>query len=140
MFDIEAFLAQPTFETLNKLLKDELIDLANYLKVHVAKPILKDDVRTRVLDKLIELGKLTVPDPSPVEQVDGAEQVPFVLPPEGDKEELVAPVTPHSWSGSHTGGTSEKARIRVRVARLQAEAEERAKKAEYDHKLEIKWN
>ena len=153
MFDLKAFLAQPSIEQFNKLLKDDLLELADHLGIVLHRPTLKDEVKTLVLQKLIDLDLLSVPKPSPEKEEDLPDQTPLLLPEggvvevveenivseqDGDEEEHVAPGSPPLSSVSGVSGASQKAKLKVRLTRLRVEAEERAQKAEYEHKLALR--
>ena len=65
MFHFKAFLVQPIIDQFNKLLKDDLLELADRFGIIFQRPTLTDEVKTVVLQKPIELDFLSVPKPSP---------------------------------------------------------------------------
>ena len=163
-FDLDSFLASPSLSLINCCRKDELAQIANHFSLIYPKQVLKRDLKALVVGKLVELGLIKVPvqtgsavvedgtlgeaagsrplegDPPGNGGVEGASGE------EDEREErpVTTPVTlprydPLSSTLSSTGSKGE-ARLKVRLARLQMESQEKAKtrQAELQYQLEVK--
>ena len=156
-FDLDSFLASPSLTLIDSYRKDDLVQIANHFSLTYPKQILKKELKALVVGKLVELGfiEVSVPTESAVPE-DGtlgeaAGSRPLKGdPPGGGKEEgepeerPPTPVTlprydPLSPSLGSSGSTRE-ARLKVRIARLQMESQEKARgrQAELQYQLEVK--
>ncbi len=61
-FDLEAFISAPTLEQLDKCQKDDLISIVAHFQISVLKQQLKREIKNLVLQKLVELGVLVLPE------------------------------------------------------------------------------
>ncbi len=61
-FDLEAFISAPTLEQFDKCRKDDLISIAAHYQIPVLKQQLKREIKNIVLQKLVELGVLALPE------------------------------------------------------------------------------
>lgn len=150
-FVLETFLESPSLEKLNNCRVDDLTEIAVHFNVSFAKPILKRDLKTLVLVKLVELGLIDLPVlPESPEGVPGSTGVaspkPMITTHAAGEEasgRSGRPATPytsprfdHLSSGS--GGPLAEARLKVRQARLQMEAQEKAESRQAQLQLEIR--
>lgn len=148
-FDLKTFIDDPTVELFDKCRKDDLLAIASHFQIPVAKQSLKKEIKNVVWDRLLELKVLVVPDSYSVSV--GAEGVsgPDVTDRENKRSELLSetgaeevvrsvlpPFDPFSPVSSGSKGD---ARLKVCIARLQMEAQEKADKrqAELDLRLKI---
>ena len=56
-FDFAGYLANPSFEHLHRCRKADLVEIAVHFNVSFAKTILKSELKTLVIDNLVELLK-----------------------------------------------------------------------------------
>uniref|UniRef100_A0A7N8YKI4 Gypsy retrotransposon integrase-like protein 1 n=2 Tax=Mastacembelus armatus TaxID=205130 RepID=A0A7N8YKI4_9TELE len=146
----ELFLASPTLELLDKCRKGDLALIATRLDVPFPKQIAKCDLKLLLAEALTERGillpavvpKVTKVDPSASTVVPGKEagvEPLAATASDGDEGETgKTPFTlprfdPSSLTGS---GSRVEARLKVRLARMQVEAQERARQLQFD--LEVK--
>lgn len=59
-FDLKLFLDSPSFEAIEQCRKAELIIIADHFKLPILRSMLKKDIRNVLLERLVELGVLTV--------------------------------------------------------------------------------
>ncbi|KAL4006226.1 NLR family CARD domain-containing protein 3 [Sarotherodon galilaeus] len=125
-FCLEDFLKAPSVVLLESCRKCELLQIAEHLKLQVSKTLHKSDLKARVVDKLVEAGLMQAPDLPGVPVVsDERGKTPRTLP-------RYDPLSPGS-SEARDG-----ARLKVRLARLQLEAEEKAQVRRAQLELEIR--
>lgn len=158
-FNIDQFLEQPSLEQLACCRKDDLAKIASCFSISYSKQLVKKELRDLIVNKLVELNLLTLPSEIsvssalPTDAVPAAEsesagpsniaKKPQELTPEVDMEVvggIATPVTlprfdPLSVSPGSVGSKVD-ARLKVRLARLQFEAEEKAQLRQYQ--LEVK--
>lgn len=158
-FNIDQFLEQPSFEQLASCRKADLFEIASYFSISHSRQLLKKELRDLIVNKLVELNLLSLPSqiqsssalPTVAEPAAETESAgpsnlaerPQEQTPEGDMKVvggIQTPVTlprfdPLSASSGSVGSKVD-ARLKVRLARLQAEAEEKAQLRQYQ--LEIK--
>ncbi|XP_043968384.1 uncharacterized protein LOC122828679 isoform X1 [Gambusia affinis] len=153
-FSLEDFVQAPSHEQLELCRKDDLLCLAEHFDISVKKHFSKAEIKNIVVQKLVEIKVLGDPSKMDVDVCD----VPSVdlgrppskdegvavlaTPPRGLAEPQAPPATlprfdPVSPELSGSGGN---VRLKVRLARLQLEAQEREliRKAEFDFKLEMR--
>ncbi|XP_073807553.1 uncharacterized protein [Danio rerio] len=148
--NVEAFLNNPSLEQFDKCRKDELFKIAEHFQISISRQFLKKTIKKILYDHLVEIGvfqttseNVTELDPnysaerpcspesaghgSNVTDVEAKVEAKVALPP-------FDPSTPVS-TDSKTDG-----RLRLRLAKLQYETQEKARthKAELDLKLEIR--
>ena len=134
-FDLRGFLADPSYESFSICRKDDLLQIAAHFNVGHSRQILKRDLQGLVLAELLERELVMLPVPAgPTE--DSRESVQGVLAGEPPK----TPVTMPRYDPLSSTSTSSihEARLKVRLARLRFEAEERAQNREVQLKLDIK--
>lgn len=144
-FDLDSFVKAPSFEQLEKCRKDDLLLIAAHFKIVVTKQQLKREVKSAVLRRLVELGVLVLPG---VEEdslgadvhsnVSGDEEHGETAEVEGSETKAVLPpFEPFSPTSVRSGGG---AQLKVRLARVQMEAHERAesRRTEMNFRLEIR--
>ncbi|XP_016388304.1 uncharacterized protein LOC107724040 [Sinocyclocheilus rhinocerous] len=142
-FDLEAFINVPTLEQLDKCRKDDLISIAAHYRISVSRQQLKREIKSIVLKKLVELGVLVLPEASEdgslashacpefeEEEQSGTAEV------EGSEAKAVLPpFEPFSPASAGSGGD---ARLKVRLARMQMDARERAEERQAERLLHLK--
>ncbi|XP_076843961.1 uncharacterized protein LOC143488888 [Brachyhypopomus gauderio] len=140
-FDIQAFLSCPSVECLDTCKKDQLLEIAEAVGLSLSRQLLKSEIKRNVIEHLTGLRLLGQQVLAPGD-VTGAE--PPVLAK--SEEKLVSsevqgskatlprfdPLSPYTGTGSR-----EDARVRVRVARLEMERQERAQQRQADFDLRI---
>lgn len=152
---LQKFIDHPTFEKVESCRKDDFCVLQHILILLCRNMVVKKDIKNKLLERLIELKVLDVPvnaaqpwaevssEPCVSVLESKEEQATLATPPEGvDVDECEAhpatlprfePFTPEAY------GSSAGARLKVRLARLQLEAqeEELVHKAHYDLRLQV---
>lgn len=146
--NVRRFIENPTLDLFEKCRKDDLLVIAEHFKITVSRQSLKRTIKTVVLDGLSKLNVLKLP-----ESVKEADQVSEKMTTcegvEADDEEIklveadveaktgLPPFEPFS---PPTPGSRESANLKIRIARLRMEAEDRAqaRRAEFDLRLEIR--
>ncbi|KAJ8359023.1 hypothetical protein SKAU_G00155480 [Synaphobranchus kaupii] len=148
-FDVREFLAAPTFITFDQCRKADLLGIAKYFGLSVSSNILKKEIKSLAWDKLVaekvfvlpiilpsspseELSNVSIAKAESLGKTEGSagaeakdEKPPFTLP----RYEAVSP--------SSSGSMSD-ARLKFCLARLQIEAEERAREAQAQDKACIR--
>ncbi len=141
-FDLEAFISAPNLEQLDKCRKDDLISIAAHFQISVLKQQLKREIKNIVLQKLVELGVLVLPEviedgslasdirPELGEEQSGTAEV------EGSEAKAVLP--PFEPFSPASAGSGVDARLKVRLARVQMDARERAEDRQAERELRLK--
>lgn len=145
-FDLEAFLSQPSVEQLDVCRKDDLLQLAAHFGISVPKTILKRVLKPMLSLALVERGIIVVPELPEKElmfPVAGSAAKGEVTPTpdlatdvsDTDRagERPATPLTlprfdPSSVSSAHSLGG---ARLKVRLARLQYDAQDRERQMRF---------
>ncbi|KAK0144157.1 hypothetical protein N1851_017473 [Merluccius polli] len=142
-FDSRGFLANPSYESFISCRKDELVQIAAHFGLGHPRQILKRDLQGLVLGELIEQELVMLPaQAEPTERLgtlgekDSRESVQGVLAGEPPKTPVTMPR--YDPLSSVSAGSIHEARLKVRLARLRIEAEERAQNREAQLKLNIK--
>ena len=158
-FSLQDFIDNPTLEKVDSCRKDDLLCIAAHFDIPVKKYGVKREIKRRVMEKLSELGVLDSSDVSAQllddvsaasvpslgacasPHVDSQGKEVNLATPQG--EALVheaAPATLPRFEpfSPQLSGSSGDVKLKVRLARLQIEAQERQRKADYDLKLEIR--
>lgn len=148
-FDLECFVANPSLSVLNLCQKDKMLQITSQFNLTFTKSILTRDLKTLILEKMAMLGHTLLPaqaetvlggtatgssgrlksrDSSPgasaESEEEGGQKTPFTL----------RRFDPFSASSDDS---RRGARLKVRLARLQLEAQEKAQGREAQLKLEI---
>ncbi|KAK0144357.1 hypothetical protein N1851_017283 [Merluccius polli] len=141
-FDLRGFLANPSYESFMSCRKDKLVQIAAHFGLGHPQQILKRDLQGLVLGELMEQELVMLPaQAEPAEllgtprEKDSRESVQGVLAGESPK----TPFTMTRYdplSSVSTGSIHD--RLKVCLARLRIEAEERAQNREAQLKLNIK--
>ena len=162
-FDLNEFVSQPSIAVLETCRKDDLFLIARHFEIPVSKTLLKKDLKACLLTGLINDGVLSLLEDVP----ESVESVAAVMdeeqPPLHSSTSLRSlagnPVTPGAGGGAKVGppplslpkfeplslSTEESPvhqgglRLKVRLARLQLETQDRAqaRKDELQHQLEL---
>lgn len=143
--NVRRFIENPTLDLFEKCRKDDLLAIAEHFQISVSRQSLKRTIKTVVLDGLSELNVLTL-----AESVREADQISEEMAGADDEEvrlveadaeaEAKAGLPPFEPFSPPTPGSRESANLKVRIARLRMEAEDRAqtRRAEFDLRLEIR--
>lgn len=157
LFDLQAFIKNPTIGQINKCRKDDLFAIAAHYKISVVRQALKKEIKHTVLQGLFELNVLLMSGDAVDEEADGetcslgaelaqpstsgdeqgvGEQAAAEAEEESDAKASLPQFEP--FSPVSTGSRGD-ARLKVRLARLQLEAQEKAqvRQAELELRLEI---
>lgn len=162
MFDLESFVATPTLDQLDSCCKDDLAKIADHFSIIFSKTILKRDLKALIIGKLVEMEVLVLPLPSGVEiPVFGGDTM---REEAGDHnledEPWVAQMSATASGGASvraktprtlprydplsptSPGSRDQARLKVRIARLHLETEEKVRdreaKLKYQLELEVR--
>ena len=160
LFDLESFFAKPSIIQIDGCRKDDLAKMASHLSISHPKQILKRELKALVVGKLVELKLLVLPEqlepavleddirpdkPGSVEsQVHEPAGAQAVLSLEGEiGDRMKTPFTLPRYdplSTASAGSSRDEARLKVRLARLQMEAHEKAqnRQAQLQYQLEIR--
>ncbi len=143
-FDLDDFIKQSSIEKLTNCRKDDLFVIAQHYEIFVSRKLLKKDAKAGLLAGLIEKGVLS--DAEVVEQ--GKPPVTAIESPVGpvtplDAREVRSSLSmpkfePLSLSTDISLTSQVEARLKVRLARLQLDAQDKAqaRRAELLHQLE----
>uniref|UniRef100_A0A3B3WC71 SCAN box domain-containing protein n=1 Tax=Poecilia mexicana TaxID=48701 RepID=A0A3B3WC71_9TELE len=145
-FNLEHFLANPSLELIHSCRKCELLQIVEHFKLQVPKQVLKRDLKALVVGRLMETGVIKEPDlpeaaavPShkalSVEDLKDGSSVEVGVSERGKTPRTLPRYDPLS-SVSSEGRDG--ARLKVRLARLQMEAEEKAQDRKAQLELEIR--
>ncbi len=142
-FDLEAFISAPNLEQLDKCRKDDLISIAAHFQIYVLKQQLKREIKNIVLQKLVELGVLVLPEviedgslASDIRPELGEEEQSGTAEVEGSEAKAVLP--PFEPFSPASAGSGVDARLKVRLARVQMDARERAEDRQAERELRLK--
>ena len=157
-FNLQDFIDNPSFEKVDSCRKDDLLCIAKHFNISIQKYGVKKDIKNKLLEKLIEVNVLVVPSqpraegsfddvlsaaPGVSSVLDGKEEQAVLATPPGKGAEHEAPpaTLPRFEPFSpESHGSSVDARLKVRLARLHLEAQEkeRVRIAEYDLRLQVR--
>lgn len=154
-FNLQDFVDNPSFEKVDVCRKDDLLCIAAHFDITVHKYGLKKEIKTQVLEKLVDLNVLSpaqsvaevstndVPSTTAGVLSQSAEETAALFTPPADRAGKSAPATlPRfdPFSPSHPPGFSSSSKLKVRLTRLQLEAQEKEsmRKAEYDLRLQVR--
>ncbi|XP_030216443.1 uncharacterized protein LOC115546817 [Gadus morhua] len=157
LFDLESFLAGPSTGQLDRCRKDDLAQIADYFGLFYSRQTLKRDLKAIVVSKLAELALVVLPaqadsavpeDGTVVKEVGrqkvevelhGGARADFGIDVEVD-DLTKTPYTLPRYDPLSSAGTGSRdvARLKVRLARLQLEAQEKAENRQAQFQLEIK--
>ncbi|KAL1266443.1 hypothetical protein QQF64_002118 [Cirrhinus molitorella] len=148
-FDLKGFVETPLLEQLDTCKKDDLFAIASHFQITVNKQSRKAEIKSIVLDRLVEMNVLGLP--AQADTVLGAVPVGASATGENESEEesmpgaeaeadvraRLPPFEPFSPESISSKGET---RLKVRLARLQLEAQEKAqtRQAELDLRLQIR--
>uniref|UniRef100_A0A672PHY8 CCHC-type domain-containing protein n=1 Tax=Sinocyclocheilus grahami TaxID=75366 RepID=A0A672PHY8_SINGR len=146
--DLQKFLENPSLEQLDSCKKDELLAIASHFQIAVGKQSRKGEIKSVVYNRLVEMNVLGLS-----EKVDIAvgSAMGAIARSENESEEELMPAAEvdadvrarlpqfEPFSPMSTG-SKEGARLKVRLARLQMEAQEKVqiRQAEMDLRLQIR--
>lgn len=148
MFDLQAFVDHPTVEQFERCRKDDLLQIAAHFVVQVSRQSSKEEIKRVLKEKLESLQVLVVPVQAE-EESDGSSvgaepdvfEEPSVVQERGQPE--IKASLPHFDPCSPASSSSlskDEARLKVHLARVQMEAQDKAlaRQAEYDLKISIR--
>ena len=155
-FDVNEFVISPTLTQFDKCKKSDLREIAEYFCIPVSSSLSKAELKAVILDSLINKGIFSLPVSDEAlglagvssakggaDSLEGKEsENPVGLTPTVESGRAVQkPVTlPHfvPFSAESTPGSKLDARLKVRLARLQLEKEERDREFQLRKELEFK--
>ncbi|XP_013889416.1 uncharacterized protein LOC106536648, partial [Austrofundulus limnaeus] len=151
-FDLKHFLECPSLDQLELCRKDDLSQIATHFSISCPKQLLKTELKNLVVERLVELKLIEFPEPS-VAQPSVSATVPSAGPSEGGRKAVgktqavshlpeVTKVsegieTPYTLPrvdlsvGNSSAGSKAATRLKVRLARLQLEAQEKAQHRQF---------
>ncbi|KAL1254352.1 hypothetical protein QQF64_016581 [Cirrhinus molitorella] len=147
-FDLDSFVENPTVEKLDRCRKDDLVTIASHYQIsEVKQSFKKEAIKAIVYNRLVELNVLVRSES--VDAIESTEEV--VTPVRRESVEDLSPATEveaevrarlppfEPFSPSSTASKGE-TRLKVRLARLQLEAQDKAqsRQAEMDLRLQIR--
>lgn len=62
VFDLQSFIKEPSLDKFDKCRKDDLLKIADQYRISVVKQALKKTIKSVILQKLVELHVLVLPD------------------------------------------------------------------------------
>lgn len=145
-FDLETFVANPTLEVFERCRKDDLLQIGEHYRIPVVRQSLKRLIKDEVLKHLIKHKILNLPDAdgdkagaeavehSPDNLVDAEKETGEYAEVETEAKTGLPPFHPFSPTSIESGGD---ARLKVRLARMQIEAQERAETRHAEMKLRL---
>ncbi len=149
-FDLKKFLNKPSLEQLDSCKKDDLLMVASHFQIAVGKQSRKAEIRSVVYNRLVELDVLGLPakDGAAVGSVEVSsasvgsenESEEELMPAAEVEADVRAKLPPFEPFSPVSTGSKGDMRLKVRLARLQFEAQEKAqtRQAEMDLRLQIR--
>ncbi len=146
-FNLQSFIDNPSLEVIEKCRKDELLMIANHFQITISKQSLKRKIKAELIDRLSEFGFLSLPDVDRrVVPMDEEQDVVETGIREGElaateaEAKVGATLSPFEPFSLGTPKSTGEAKLKVRIARLRAEAQERAqaRQAELDLRLQVR--
>lgn len=147
LFNLQTFTEGPTVEQFERCRKDDLVSIASHYEIPVVRQALKRDIKNVVWNRLVELKVLV----GPVSEIEFAGAEGFSPNPDitdGDKArtELSEPMLGTERAGlppfdpfsPFSSGSKGDARLKVRLARLQMEAQDKAQTRQAEVELRLK--
>ncbi len=143
---METFVSSPSVEQLEKCRKNDLINIAAYYRITVATQQLKREIKSAVIQRLVELGFLVLPARVEEDSLGIGVQVPLI----GEEEqsgvaavegsEAKASLPPFETFTPTSQGSGGDARLKIRLAQIQMEAHEKVeeRRAEMELRLEVR--
>lgn len=141
------FIENPSFEVFERCRKDELIVIADHFRISVRQQLLKREIKDFLLHRLVEMDILVLSETEgeAVQIADGAqntkagEEVVKLAGTETEVEARAA-LPPFEPFSPATPGSLGESKLKIRLARLRMEAEERAqtRQGEFDLRLKIR--
>ena len=131
VFNVEQFAADPTLESLDECRKDDLLKIAAYYHLPTHEQDNKRDIKAVIVAKLFSVSLV----PQEVAMDEGRLALGTPRPPGPDEQSKSPDTLPKFESPSPGKGDPQ---LKVRLARLQIEAEERESKRQIELKLEIR--
>lgn len=144
-FDLDTFVGSPSVEKLCECRKEDLLCIAAHYKIAVSKQLRKSEIRSAVSSGLVQLGVLTLSAgvgevTAEADGRSGEEERSETA--EGKVSEAKAVFPPSDPFSPGSDGSESGARLKVRLARVQVEARERAEscrlEADMKFRLEIR--
>lgn len=154
-FTLDDFMNNPSVELVHACRKDDLLCIAAYFDIAVQKSWVKKEMKKRVLEELVNLKILSLSPAPPVSEVSVDVTSPSTEGALQSAQEPAALVTPHMDRGDNAApatvphfdplspplplGSSQDSELKVRLKRLQLEAQEKEslRKAEFDLRLQV---
>ncbi len=146
-FNLQSFVDNPSLEVIEKCRKDELLMIANRFQITIPKQSLKRKIKAELIDRLSEFGFLSLPDVDRrVVPMDEEQDVVEMGIREGElaateaEAKVGATLSPFEPFSLGTPKSTGEAKLKVRIARLRVEAQERAqaRQAELDLRLQVR--
>ncbi|KAK0137154.1 hypothetical protein N1851_026651 [Merluccius polli] len=142
-FELEAFVTKPTLDKIDNCRERDLEEIAVYFDLPYSRQLRKKELKALLVGKLMEMGVLVAEDGAP-NKGEGSS-----LSPEGEPqgagaagegeimagEQMKMPFTLPWYDPLSTGstGSRDEARVKVCIAHLQCEAQERPAQAQLQH-------
>ncbi|XP_023180999.1 uncharacterized protein LOC111605866 [Xiphophorus maculatus] len=145
-FSLEHFLADPSLELIDSCRKNELLQIVEYFQLQVPKQVLKGDLKALIVDKLVEIGVIKEPDLPEAAAVPSRETLsvedfkdgPSAEAAVSDRGKTPRTLPRYDPLSSVSSEGRDGARLKVRLARLQMEAEEKAQDRRAQLELEVR--
>ncbi|XP_047222493.1 uncharacterized protein LOC124868900 [Girardinichthys multiradiatus] len=145
-FRLERFLADPSLELIDSWHRCKLLQIVEHFKLQVPKQVLKGDLKVLIVDRLVEVGVFREPDLPEAASVLTQKALSVEDLKDGPRVEAVVrdqgktPHTPPRYDplSSVCSEGRDGARLKVRLASLQMEAEEKAQDRKAQQELEIR--
>ncbi len=146
-FNLQSFVDNPSLEVIEKCRKDELLMIANRFQITIPKQSLKQKIKAELIDRLSEFGFLSLPDVDRrVVPMEEEQDVVGTGIREGElaatevEAKVGATLSPFEPFSLGTPKSTGEAKLKVWIARLHMEAQERAQacQAEQDLRLQVR--
>jgi hypothetical protein len=150
LFNLQTFVENPSVELFERCRKDDLLSVAAHFQIPVVKQALKREIKNVVWNRLVELQVLVGPvSEAEFAGAEGFSPNPDMMDQGNVQSELSEPVlgterrtglSPFDPFSPVSSGSKEDTKLKVRLARLQMEAQDKAqtREAELDLRLKIR--
>ncbi len=149
IFDLQSFIDNPTLDKFDRCRKDDLLKIAEHYGISVVRQALKKTIKGVILQKLVELDVLVLPDADDGEAAQSAGDTRPSSPVASEKalseaaeveveSDAKAALPPFYPFSPPSVGSESDVRLKVRLARMQMEVQERAQTRQAEMELRLK--
>ncbi len=140
---METFVSSPSVEQLDKCRKNDFINIAAYYRITVATQQLKREIKSAVIQRLVELGFLELPARVEEDSLGVGVQVPLIGEEEqsgvaavegSEAKASLSPFEPFTPTSQGSGGD---AQLKIRLAQIQMEVHEKVEECQAEMELRL---